>query len=304
MSHRLTLMTVHGHPDDETVTTGGVMARYAAEGLRVICVVATLGEVGRIVDPALDTPAHRADLGRLREAELRSAVAALAPAGGIEVVVLGYRNSGMAGAPENRDPASFLQADLDAAVARLLDVIVREQPDVLVSPNRFGADGHPDHMKAAAITKAAFARTAAPEVAARFRPGAAVPAKLYESVANVGGRRARLCRLVARGDLRELVRVGFGYIRSWRPRFELDRARIAKAQGPVTTRVDVGPYLGTKTAALRAHRSQIDPKSHVFVLSPETRRDVSPTEDFSLCISRVGVTFPEDDLFAGLRRVD
>lgn len=303
MTHPLTLMTVHGHPDDETVNTGGVMARYAAEGIRVLCVVATLGEVGEIVEGSLDTPANRADLGRLREAELRQAVTALAPAGGIEVILLGYRDSGIVGAPENHDPASFHLADFATAVDRLLEIILRERPDVIVSPNHYGSDGHPDHIKAAAITKAAFAQTAEPNFATHFLPDEPVwrPVKLYESVVGVGQRRERLHHLLAHGDVRTVARVGLRYLRAWRPRSEFARARIARAQGPVTTRVDVGPYLGPKTSAMRAHRSQIDARSQVFALSPETRRDVSPTEDFSLCVSRVGVTLPETDLFAGLR---
>lgn len=291
----LTLMTVHGHPDDETVNTGGVMARYAAEGMRVICVVATLGEVGRIVAPALDTPVNRAALGQLREAELRRAVEALAPGGGIETVLLGYRDSGMAGSPDNADPRSFWQADLRSAVDRLLEIIVREHPDVIVSPNRFGTDGHPDHVKAAAVAKAAFARTAEPDFAWP-------PAKLYESVVTVSRRRERLRRLLTSGDVRTVLGVMLRYVRAWRPQSELERRRIARAQGPIATRVDVGPHLDEKTAAMRAHRSQIDPRSRPFALRPETRRAVSPTEDFSLCESRVPVSLPETDLFAGLRR--
>ncbi len=290
----LTLMTVHGHPDDETVNTGGVMARYAAEGLRVVCVVATLGEVGRIVAPALDTPANRAALGQLREAELRRAVEALEPGGGIQIELLGYRDSGMAGSPDNADPRSFWQADMHAAVNRLLEIIVREHPDVIVSPNRFGTDGHPDHVKAAAVAKAAFARTADPDFAWH-------PAKLYESVVSVGRRRERLRRLVTSGDLGTVAGAILRYVRAWRPRSELDRRRIARAQGPITTRVDVGAQLDRKNEAMRAHRSQIDPRSRPFALRPETRRTVSPTEDFSLCESRVPVSLPETDLFAGLR---
>lgn len=135
----------------------------------------------------------------------------------------------MAGAPENADPASFWQADVGVAVDLLLEVIGREQPDVIVSPNRYRTDRHPDHVKAAAVAR----------FSARFRP--------------------------------------------------------------ITTRVDIGPYLARKTAAMQAHRSQIDPRSQVFALSPQTRQAVIPTEDFTLCGSRVGVALPETDLFAGLR---
>jgi LmbE family N-acetylglucosaminyl deacetylase len=90
-------MTVNGHPDDETLGTGGVMARYAAEGLRVACVVATRGEVGEIVDRDLDTPENRAQLGTLREAELKQGIDRL---GVRECCFLDDRDSAMAGSPE------------------------------------------------------------------------------------------------------------------------------------------------------------------------------------------------------------
>ncbi len=298
-AHRLTLMTVHGHPDDETTTTGGIMARYAAEGIRVICVVATRGEAGRIIDSAQDNEANRQNLGSLREQELQQAVAALAPGGGIEVVLLGYRDSGMAGTPENEDPRAFCRADHDEAVGRLLEVIERDQPDVIVSPNAFGTDGHPDHVQAAAIAKAAFAtaRRAGRRAAGRYTG----PTKLYEIVADVGQRRARLRRLIQRGDVGELAAFGLAYLRAWRPGVEVERGRVARARGPTTTRVQVGPYVDRKVAAMRAHRTQIAPRSGLLLFSPGMRRQIGSTEEFSLCASRIGVTLPETDLFAGLR---
>src|ERR671927_1971908 len=89
---RLTLMTVHAHPDDETISTGGVMARYAAEGARVVCVTCTGGEHGEIVVPELDTPENHARLAKLRAEELRRALAHL---GSVESRMLGYVDSGM-----------------------------------------------------------------------------------------------------------------------------------------------------------------------------------------------------------------
>ena len=70
-------MTVHAHPDDETISTGGVMARYAAEGARVVCVTSTGGEHGEIVVPEMDTPENHAKLGEIRAVELQKALAQL-----------------------------------------------------------------------------------------------------------------------------------------------------------------------------------------------------------------------------------
>jgi len=66
MLERLSLLLVHAHPDDESISTGGVMARYAAEGARVVCVTCTGGEHGEIVVPELDTPENHARLAGLR----------------------------------------------------------------------------------------------------------------------------------------------------------------------------------------------------------------------------------------------
>ena len=74
---QLTLMTVHAHPDDETIGTGGVMARAVADGRRVVLVTCTRGELGEIVDPELDTLDNHRRLGEIRAAELEAAMAAL-----------------------------------------------------------------------------------------------------------------------------------------------------------------------------------------------------------------------------------
>ena len=92
------LMTVHAHPDDETISTGGVMARYSRAGNRVICVTCTGGEHGEIVVPELDTPENHARLRDLRDEELRRALEQLGP---IESRRLGLRRLGDDGhAPE------------------------------------------------------------------------------------------------------------------------------------------------------------------------------------------------------------
>src|SRR5438046_9513943 len=84
---RLTLMTVHAHPDDETIGTGGVMAKAVAGGRRVVLVTCTRGEMGDIVVPELDTPDNHRRLGELRAAELE---AALAEPGATDWETLGY----------------------------------------------------------------------------------------------------------------------------------------------------------------------------------------------------------------------
>ena len=90
MSRPFTLLTIHAHPDDETISTGGVMARYAAEGSRVVCLTSNLGEHGEIVVPEMDTPENHARLAEIRGEELARALGRVArhdPAGGDRLVV-------------------------------------------------------------------------------------------------------------------------------------------------------------------------------------------------------------------------
>src|SRR5512135_3920215 len=119
------LMTVHAHPDDETIGTGGVMAKAVRDGHRVVLVTCTRGEQGEIVVPEMDTPENHRRLGELRAAELERAMAAL---GVTEWENLGYRDSDMMGRAGNRDPRTFWQADLDDAIRRLVWMVRRYRP--------------------------------------------------------------------------------------------------------------------------------------------------------------------------------
>src|SRR3954468_10308111 len=104
MAETHTLLTVHAHPDDETISTGGVMARYSRAGHRVICVTCTGGEHGEIVVPELDTPENHARLATRRAEELRRALERLGP---IDSRSLGFIDSGMMGTPQNEQGGSF-----------------------------------------------------------------------------------------------------------------------------------------------------------------------------------------------------
>src|SRR5436190_4539609 len=158
-AHRPTLMTVHAHPDDETIGTGGTMAKAVAEGRRVVLVTCTRGEMGEIVVPDMDTPENHRRLGELRAAELEAAMDAL---GVTEWENLGYLDSDMMGRPGNRDPRNFWQADLDDAARRLVWLIRRYQPDVVTTYNSFGGYGHPDHIRTHDVAVRAFPRAGDP----------------------------------------------------------------------------------------------------------------------------------------------
>jgi N-acetyl-1-D-myo-inositol-2-amino-2-deoxy-alpha-D-glucopyranoside deacetylase len=295
MADRLTLLTVHAHPDDESISTGGVMARYAAEGVRVVCVTCTGGEHGEIVVPELNTPDNHARLASIRQQEITRALAHLGP---IDHRWLGYVDSGMMGTPQNDAPESFWQADFDAAVERLLDVVRDVRPQVMVSYNDFGGYGHPDHIRAALITKAAFER------AGQEAGGvAAPPLKLYETAMSFGGRDDVRQRAAERGvsDWWQPVE---GESENERRQREEHLARMTAAQGPVTTVVDVLDWIGAKYAALGEHVTQLARDGFFLALTADDWRELMPTEEFTLRVARAGVgelRIPEDDLFAGLR---
>ena len=134
-----TLVCFHAHPDDEVISTGGTIARAAAEGHRVVLVVATNGDHGEIPD---DLGPGETLVDR-RRAETEASARVL----GIDHVVwLGYTDSGMTGWEQNGDPDSFHLADPDEAGARLAEVLRAEQADVLTIYDWHGNYGHPDHI--------------------------------------------------------------------------------------------------------------------------------------------------------------
>jgi LmbE family N-acetylglucosaminyl deacetylase len=136
-----TLVCFHAHPDDESIGTGGVMARAADEGHRVILVVATCGEHGEV------EPGFLADgetLGERRVTETRASAEVL---GASRVEFLGYVDSGMMGTPENDLPGSFWQADVEEAAGRLARILEEESADVLTVYDDHGVYGHPDHIQ-------------------------------------------------------------------------------------------------------------------------------------------------------------
>jgi len=288
MAYPLTLLTVHAHPDDESISTGGVMARYAGEGVRVVCVTCTGGEHGEIVVSEMDTPENHARLQEIRRAELARALDHLGP---IEHHYLGYVDSGMMGTPENEAPASFWQADVDAAVERLLAIVREVKPGVMVSYNDFGGYGHPDHIRAALIAKAAFERAAEDVMP---------PLKLYETVIDFT-RREEVWRVAEERGAESWREPSADETDEQRGQRETLMARMAAAAGPVTTQVDVVQQIDAKLAAMREHVTQLSPRFFFLALTAADWRELLPTEDFTLRVARVGVRLPEDDLFAGLR---
>lgn len=277
MSNR-TLLAVHAHPDDECISTGGVLARYAEEGVRTVLITCTDGAVGEISDPSLATPEN---LAEVRSRELDEATRLLNVS---RLVKLGYRDSGMAGTADNANPASLNQTPFDEALERVVRVIREEQPQVLVTYDERGGYGHPDHIRAHQLAEAAF--WAAGD-ATRF-PSSGVafaPSKLYYVAVSLSAMRAFGERLREAG-----VEAPFTEMR--------DDPPFGVPDEMITTTVDVSAYADLKRLALQAHRTQMGPNGWFMRLPPELWREAFGRESFE---RRAGTgKLPETDLFAGI----
>ena len=163
------LLSVHAHPDDEASKGAPTVALYKVEGVRSVLVTCTGGEEGDILNPAMDRPEVRADLHGVRLRELEAAAAII---GYDEVVLLGYRDSGMPGSEANARPDAFANADLDEAVDRLVSIIRRERPQVILTyPDDQDGYPHPDHLRVHDISLPAWERGGRPGVQARVGRG-------------------------------------------------------------------------------------------------------------------------------------
>src|SRR5580693_10744983 len=143
----LTLMAVHAHPDDEAIGTGGILARYADEGVQTVLVTCTNGELGDApggLKPG--DPGHDEEVVvPLRRAELEASSEVL---GVSHLELLGYHDSGMDGWPQNDASGSFWRTPVEEAAHRLADLMRTYGPQVVVTYDENGFYGHPDHIQA------------------------------------------------------------------------------------------------------------------------------------------------------------
>ncbi len=248
------LLLVHAHPDDETIGNGATMARYALAGAGVTLVTCTRGERGEVVDEGVGVSEgeHQA-LADLRVMELAAAMealgvsdhrflddAALAGESRGDTDAVRYQDSGMAWAPggvTRAEPAAdtpaeaFAVADPGQAAARLAGVIREVRPQVVIGYEPDGGYGHPDHVRAAAVTVAAIDLAADPGAAGVLGAEPWEVAALFESVISASSREA-----AAFGD---------------------DPPSMVVPDDEVDVVVDAPEQLSAKVAALRAHRSQV-----------------------------------------------
>jgi LmbE family N-acetylglucosaminyl deacetylase len=232
---RRTVVAFHAHPDDEALLTSGTMARAAAEGHRVVLVVATDGGLGLAASEYGSEGSgegsgggRAADLGDTRLSELRASADALGVA---RVETLGYADSGL-GPELHPDPPGrvrFVRADPAEAASRLAGILREERADVLLHYEPNGGYGHRDHRRVH-------------EVGTMAAQLAGTPRALQATVP-----RDTICRAI---DLAARV---------YRFPPEFDRSSFDtafSARSEITHRISVRRHIRAKRASMRAHASQ------------------------------------------------
>ena len=282
MTDRLCLLCVHAHPDDESSKGAGTVARYAASGVHTVLVCCTGGEEGDILNPAMDRPDVRERLPEIRMEELGRAADII---GYHEVVLLGYRDSGMPETEANARPDSFAQADLDEAVGRLVGEIRRTRPQVIVTYHEDQKGyPHPDHLRVHDISVLAFDRAGDP----LMYPDLGEPWQPLKMYYTMWSRRRT--RAIHEKHLELGLESPWG---DW-----LDRP---DNEHDISTVIDITGHTRVRREALIAHATQIDPTSpRWFGLPPDVADTVHPFEEYTLARSLVETALPEDDLFAGV----
>jgi len=238
-----TLVCFHAHPDDESIATGGTIARANAEGHRVVLVVATNGDHGEVPDDL----APGETLVDRRRAETEASAAVL----GIDRVVwLGYEDSGMTGWEQNNRPNSFLQAPLDEAAERLADVLRDESADVLTTYDWHGNYGHPDHIKVHQVGHRAAELAVTPAV--------------FEATMN----RDHITRMMTVAS--DMGATGPGDDGGFDPNGPADDGNpFGMSEAELTHAVDVSAYLRQKRESIRCHRSQVTDGSFFLSMPDE-----------------------------------
>lgn len=265
----LTLMAVHAHPDDEVISTGGVLARAAAAGIRTVLVTFTDGGAGdgpggiKPTDPAHDA----AEVAITRQAELAASCAIL---GVQHVELLDYRDTGMPDWPTAGSPQAFSNLPVEEVRPRLDALLEQYRPDVLVTYGENGGSGHADHVMVHRVVMASVAATGIP----RKVYWGAIPRSALEA-----GR-----------DAAEAAGMD--------PSSVPDPS-LGTPDGSIAAEVDVRAHARQKRDALAAHASQSD---GAFLLSlPEgVGSQIFGRESFVRAVPPWSGGPREDDLFDGL----
>jgi LmbE family N-acetylglucosaminyl deacetylase len=243
-----TLVSFHAHPDDESIATGGTMAKAADAGHRVVLVVATRGEQG---EPQEGVLRDGEALWERRVVETHASAQIL---GSDRVEFLGYEDSGMMGEPTNDNPNCFWQADLEEAAEKLANILREVSADVVTIYDDHGGYGHPDHIQVHRVGRRASELAGVETV--------------FQSTMN-------------RDHIRRLMEQRSEEVAEAMDEERRDTAGNDDFGSPeelITHAVDVIDFVDRKRESMIAHRSQIGPETFFLKMPDDAFRMAFGTE--------------------------
>ena len=286
------LLVVHAHPDDECSGTGGLLCKSAMAGHTTVLVNCTNGEMGEAKDPRypLNPRENLDDRKKLIDLRQREQAKAIKILNVSHFYDLGYRDSGMDGWDQNQEPGAFINADLNEVARRIVGVIRKHQPDVVVTYDGNGGYGHPDHIMTHRATIAAVKAAENPKYETDYAQKPWRVRKLYYTA-------------WARSDMLRLWRtLKFFGRKTPLDNPEIDVNKIGTPDGEITTRVDIRQFLRQKRKALYSHRSQMGVwgiKTSWWWVMGLAGRWFFSHESFVCARTDVEIPVPETDLFSG-----
>lgn len=274
---------MHAHPDDESSKGAATVAKYVSQGTSAVLVTATGGEAGDILNPALDTPEVSKNLADVRARELTVAAGII---GFEDIVMLGYRDSGMPDSDANRHADAFCRQPFDQVLEHLVRVVRSVRPEVVLGYDAHEFYPHPDHLRVHELSMAVVDAAADSHKFKDLGDPWQIR-KLYAPVFTID----RITTL----HNAMLESVGESPFEFW-----LERLEGIEDPERKVTRVDVTGFVEIGRDALRAHETQVDPDGFWFAVPTELVESVYPWEDFELLYSSVGWSEGESDLLHGI----
>ena len=278
------LLCVVAHPDDETFGSGSTLIKYASEGVLVYTACATRGDVGDIADSSDATPET---LPVVREQEYYDAGKVM---GVHRSIMYGYRDSGMAGTPDNSHPDAFINVPLDEVVARVVDTVREVRPHVVLTFDEGGGYGHPDHIRASEAARLAYFAAGDPEYSdSELEPW-------------------RSSKLYFQGFPRSSMRRWMQLFAEMDPDSDfasLDPEQMGVPDEQITTVIDTAPFAEIRRKAIAVHRTQYSPLDRMPPGDPgdEFAAEFLDTDHYIRIdppVDREMVGEIEHDLFEGL----
>ena len=234
---RRSVLAVFAHPDDEAISCGGLLAWCSHLGTKVSLLCLTRGEHGR----------GGTDLGRTRSNELQSAARTL----GISSLLLMNHEDGML--PWLSRPS--LESDIETHINRT-------NPDVVITFDKDGIYGHPDHIAVYEMTTAAVASL-----------GSNAPALYYVSIPQGSMRKvvSHAIRMFRQSrDKQDTTDHGDSSLDSIRPSLRtvlgINDPDAFGAEAPKPSLIiNVGQFAKVKLAALACHKTQFDNSALAYI---------------------------------------